>query len=359
MIRVTQSCRPAGRRQRGAAALITVLFLLIVVAFAVLVSLSMSGSDVSDSAYQHNSVQALFLADSALETATYNYTNGGCSNAGIGANVTPIGLGSGGFTRVSATVVGAYCQIRASGTVGNVTRTVDGSISMTGGGAITADISPLTPYANFSASPSISYTVPAGASILLVGLAINNANATVSVKYGSTTMSPGPSVASASPWPRAQIWYLVNPPAGTANIVATINPATEVVMGATWFSGVNTSTGASAPWDTAAATATGNGKTASVTITPVTSGAWVFEVVAIDANDTTTMGSLTNRTSRWKANSNGNVRGAASVIGPVSAAVTPTWSWTTGNNAKWSHAAVALRPGGGSPQLVRWTEVVN
>ena len=347
----------AGGRQRGAAALITVLFLLIVVAFAVLVSLEMSGSDVSDSAYQHNSVSALFLAESALETATYNYTIGGCSNAGIGASATPISLGNGGFLRTSATVVGANCQIRVSGTVGNVTRTADGSISMTGGGAIIAG----TPGFTFGTTTvSLTYNVPAGASILLVGLSTNNAVGTVSMTYGGTAMTLGATAVSANSWPRAQIWYLTNPPAGSASVSVSINQTAEIVLGAMSFSGANTAT----PLDVAAVTSTGKGKTASLTITPVTNQAWVFEVLAVN-NDPNTLGMATpvisGRTSRWNATSNGGVRGAASTIGPISpaAGVSPGWSWTLNSKQKWSQAAVALRPGAGGPQLVRWTEVVN
>ena len=353
------------RQQRGAAALITVLFLLIVVAFAVLVSLTMSGSDVSDSASQHNSVQALFLAESAIERAS-GRAAAGIACASLAPDTTAFAAGS--STVVAATVVGANCKLRVTGTVAGNTRTVD-AVLTPAGGAITADPSVMTPYANFSASPSIpSYTVPAGASILLVGISISNANSTASVTYGGTAMSPGPSIAGASPWPRARIFYLVSPPAGSASIVATLNPGSEVVMGARWFSGVNTSTGVNAPWDVAAATATGNGnpKRATVPITPVTSGAWIFETTAIDKDDVTCLGAtaactaLTNQLFRWEASANGNVRGAASTVGPVSPAATQSsaWSWTTGNVNKWSQAAVALRPGG-SPSLLSWSEVVQ
>ena len=68
-----------------------------------------------------------------------------------------------------------------------------------------------------------------------------------------------------------------------------------------------------------------------------------------------------NVTLRWNRTSNGNGRGAASTIGPISpaAAVSPGWDWTTSNKEKCVQAAVALQPGGGSPQLVLWSEVVN
>jgi hypothetical protein len=329
------------RKQGGAAALITVLFLLIVVAFSVLVSLNMSGSDVSDSTAQHNSVQALFLAESAIERASGRY-----AAATPCASLAPDSatLASGSFTVATATLVGANCQIRVIGTAAGTTRTVD-AVLKSGGGAITADTSVLTPsWGSGTSRTLLSYTVPANASILLVGLSINNVTATInSVTYGGTAMTPGPLAVGQNPWPRAQIYYLVNPPVGTANVVASFSQNSEVVMGARWFSGVNTSTGTTppAPFDVVASTNTGNGnpKIATVPITPATNGAWVFEVTAIDNNDTTTMTPQANRLLAWYRQSNGNVRGGASTIGPIS-------------------PAVALRPGG-SPSLLSWSEVVQ
>ena len=348
-------------RQRGAAALMTVMFLLIVVAFAVLVSLNMSGSDVSDSAYQHNSVHALFLAASALETATYHYTVGGCGNAGIAANVTPISLGNGGYTRISATVVGANCRIRTSGTVGNVTRTVEGSITMTGGGAVTAGVAASTfGQRNANAPLNLSYTVTAGTSILLVALSSENESATVSMSYGGTPMTLAVSVVTSNSWPRAEIWYLTNPPVGTANVAASMNQTAEMVLGALRFSGVSAVT----PFDVAPVTNSDNSKSTSLTITPVTNQAWVFEVLTVNSDPNTlamATPAIPGRSLRWNRTSSGNGRGAASTIGPINpaAAVSPGWDWSASNKEKSAQAAVALQPGGGSPQLVLWTEVLN
>lgn len=355
---------PRRFRQGGAAALMTLVFLLIVVGMAVVVALKMSGSDVFDTASQQNSVQALFLAESAVERTAQRLSGTACASLGTEG---PISLGSGSFSVVAPApyVDAGLCRVRVAGTVGSVTRTVDAWLSSSGGGAITADTSVMTtPYANASASPSVPYTVPAGASILLVGISINNVGVTInSVTYGGTPMTAGP-VMSTNPRPRVRIYYLVNPPAGTANVVANLQSSSEVVMGARWFSGVNTATGATAPFDVAPASATGNGnpRVAQVSITPVTSGAWVFEALAIDQDDTTTMTAQANppRSLAWFAASNGNVRGGASVIGPISPVTTQSPRWTWGGNVnKWVQVAVALRPGGGAPKVVQWTEVVQ
>lgn len=343
--------------QRGVAALMAVLFLLFMLSVVLVIAHQMAATDVYDSGAQNNSVEALFLAESGVERTAQRLTGTACISLGTEG---PVSLGNGSFSVVTPApyLDTGLCRVRVSGTVGRVTRTLDAWLSSPSGGTITTDTLPQTTTVGSGSSRTLSYTVPADASILLVGLSFNNASVTATVKYGTTDMTLGPSAAGASPWPRAQIWYLVNPPAGTANVVASFSSSVETIMGARWFSGVNTGT-ATAPWDVAEVVNNANGKATTITITPVTSGAWIFEVAAMAANDVTTMGALTNRTSRWNTNSNGNVRGAASTIGPVSTTQTPTWRWPTGNNNKWSQAAVALQPGGGSVSVRKWSEVVN
>jgi hypothetical protein len=340
------------RNQRGAAAMITVLFLLIVVGFAVLVSLDMSGSDVSDSTSQHNSVQALFLAESGLEEVAGRMPAvGGC--AGIAPPYTRT-LGAGSFTVVSAGIAGVLCQVRVSGTVGNVTRTVDGWLT-NAVGAVALDAT-RSSFGNTSLL-SFSHPVAAGASILVVGISIDRANTAINnVSYAGQALTPLGSAGTANR-PEASIWFLLNPPAGTANVQVSLGANERVVAGTASFFGVNTTT----PFDIPVALATGNNNTAaSVTLTPVTDDAWIFEVVAVNDNHNLTPNpAIAGRIQRWEETFNNRVTGAGSTIGPVSpaAARTPRWTWTGGNES-WAQAAAALRPGG-SPQLVRWSEVVQ
>ncbi|MHB8453800.1 MAG: hypothetical protein ACYDDO_03680 [Acidiferrobacterales bacterium] len=123
-------------RERGAATLMVILFLLIVIAFAVLVASSMSGSDIMDSASQQNSVNALFLAESGLERASSSYLSlTSCGSLLVGG---PYTLGDGSFTISSATTAdfsGAplptgECDVQSVGTVGLVTRTVEGILEL-------------------------------------------------------------------------------------------------------------------------------------------------------------------------------------------------------------------------------------
>lgn len=347
-------------RQRGMAALMTVLFLLVVVGFAVLVALGMSGSDIGDTSNQHNSVAALFLAESGVERAMWRLGQGtACTSVGPDS----ASLGNGTFNVVSGALSGSNCQIQVKGIVGNVTRTISALASIPSGGATAQTLQwtwstgntnkwayaavALRPSGSITAgavggpvtgagtSRTLSYTVPAGASILLVGISVDQATTAITMTYGGTAMTSGVTAVGVNPWPKAQIFYLINPPAGTANIVANMSISTEAVMGAMAFSGVTVGTGATTPFDVAPITNSGNSKVASVTITPATSGAWIFDTLSINANDTTTMTAMTNRVSRWNTNSNGNVRGDASTLGPV----------TSG--------------GTGSPNLLTWTEIVS
>ncbi len=339
------------RNQSGAAAMITVLFLLIVVGFTMLVSLTMSGSDVSDSTSQHNSVQALFLAESGLEEVAGRMSAvGGC--AGIAPPYTRT-LGPGSFTVVSAGIAGLFCQVRVSGTVGSVTRTVDGWLT-NAVGAIALDAS----RSSFGTTYLLSFSLPVavGASILVVGISIDRANTAISgVTYAGQALTLHGSAGTSSR-PEASIWYRLNPPAGTANVQVSLSANEQVVAGTASFLGVNTTT----PFDVPVALATGSSSTAaSVTLTPVSDGAWIFEVVAVnDDHDLTPNPAIAGRTQHWEETFNNRVTGAGSTIGPISpaAARTPRWTWT--GKERWAQAGSALRPGG-SPQLVRWSEVVQ
>ena len=86
-------------RQRGAAALMIVLFLLVVGSVAVLTALSTSGSDTGDTASQHNSVAALDLAESGLERVAGRLSTGAtCTSLGTEG---PYSLGQGTFSIIT------------------------------------------------------------------------------------------------------------------------------------------------------------------------------------------------------------------------------------------------------------------
>jgi hypothetical protein len=336
------------RVQRGIATVMTAFVLMLLVLAGLAVALNMSASDIHDSSTQGTSAQALFLAESGLERVARRLAGTAC---GAGLMEGAIAYGGGQFQVVAPTpsLVGGQCQVRIAGRVGPVTRTVDAWFAGTGG-AITID----TVQWNAARTTLLSFAHPvtAGASVLVVGVSIDRANTSINyVRYGGVNLTQI-AVAFSGTNPEASIWYMVNPPAGTANVTISLGGNEEVIAGAISLFGVNTTT----PFDVAAATSTGNGNAASVTITPVTSGAWVFDVMAVNNGKDVTP-TAAGQTQHWESAVNNRVTGAASTIGPVNPAAprTPRWTWT-GSAQAWAHAAVTLRPGG-VPRIVRWSEV--
>ncbi|MHB8256750.1 MAG: hypothetical protein ACYDHY_08305 [Acidiferrobacterales bacterium] len=123
-------------RERGAATLMAVLFLLIVIAFAVLVATSMSGSDITDTSLGQSGVSALLLAESGIERAAARYVAGTpCNSLAVDG---PYALGQGSFTINAhyttdfsgASLPAGECRVQSVGTVGRVQRTVQAILQL-------------------------------------------------------------------------------------------------------------------------------------------------------------------------------------------------------------------------------------
>jgi len=376
MLAHRRMCSPVQcRHQGGAAAMITVLFLLIVVGFSVLVSLNMSGSDVSDSTSQHNSVQALFLAESAIERATRRYASIPCASlAPDSASLT-----SGTFTVTSATVVGANCQIRVTGTAAGNTRTVDAQLT-NAGGTIALEQANNFPNTNTNGtahSRSVPMTIGGTGRVLVVAITTDSAsNAIGSVTYAGQALAfrAGANQAGGGGRPRMEVWTLADNPVGTIpvganNVVVTFAGGAGVVdqmeVGAMFFTGVDVSTAIShldvSPIPASATQSANNGTTASVSITPVTNGAWIVDGVSINGGSNASpilMTSIGTRQQRWNQVLGASIAGAGATYGPINPAVASTLTWTWNSNQRWAQVAIALRPGG-NPRVVQWSEVVN
>jgi hypothetical protein len=315
------------------------------------VALNMSASDIHDSSTQGTSVQALFLAESGLERTANRLTMPPVPPCDAGLAGGWIGYGGGQFRVVDAAPDAGQCRVRVAGRVGQVTRTVDAWFAGAGG---TIVLDTVRSSSGRTTLLTFAHPVAAGASILVVGVSIDRASTAINyVRYGGTDLTPL-GVAYSGNNPEASIWFLLNPPAGTANVTVGLGGNEEVSAGAISFFGVSTTT----PFDVPIATNTGNtGTAASVTITPVTDGAWIFDVMAVNSNNNVTE-TAAGQVWRWEFQVNNRVSGAGSTIGPVSPAAprTPRWTWT--GNDPWAHAAAALRPGG-VPRITRWSEVVQ
>jgi hypothetical protein len=334
--------------------MITVLFLLIVVGFAVLVSLDMSGSDVSDSTSQHNSVQGLFLAESGLERALYRYSSGTACGATLMEG--PIAFGAGTYSivapegAVAPYISAGACVVGARGFVGNNARTIEASMTGGVGGAIahTADSSR---NATNQGNANWNLNIPASTNrLLVVGVSIrNNASQTVSqVRYDGIALTRVGFLNNGTS-ARVEIWRLINPPTGNRQVDVIMSAAASFVGGAISFSGVDQTT----PIE-ASNFASGNSATASVTVTTLRSGAWVVDTLATANANSVAVGA--NQTRRWRGGPGTSTRGAGSTETPAAIGnVDMSWAITSQN---WAMGAVALRPAGAS-RIVGWREVVR
>lgn len=114
-------------RERGAATVILALFLLVMVAFALLVTLNMGTSDITDSAAHDDAVEALFLAESGIERAAKRFADGTpCTTAALAESVA---FGRGTFTLLEAVFTANICRVRVQGEVLAAKRVVLGDAS--------------------------------------------------------------------------------------------------------------------------------------------------------------------------------------------------------------------------------------
>ena len=351
--------------QCGAVTLIAVILLITVVTFSALVAALYTNTGVNDTLNQDDSTAALFLAETGLENAAYNFSaSGTCDSAGVGVGTTNYGRGS--FEIVSGVTSGLYCQITTYGIIGSVRRTAQADVQP-GGGAIAAAVSSTSPpWSTFNATAvSWSYNVPATGSnrLLVVGISWRaDAGQTVSlVRYNGVNMtlgagpvtrtSAGTSISTAT-------YYLVNPATGANNVTFTVSGSgSRGIVGAAVFSGVDQTT----PRDNTAATASGatNSPQPSISVTTVTANAWVFSVGGVVGGNSLT---ATNGTQIWGPNAQTggggpHAEGAASYRGPIATPGAASMTWSAGTSGIWVLAAFPIRPAAtGSPSIFSWTE---
>lgn len=358
------------KSQRGVVALMAVLFLLFMLGVVLLLAHQMAATDVYDSAAQNNSVEALLLAETGVERATARFATVACNALGEAA----IPYGRGQFTisnGLSTDFAGAAlpanrCRVPVAGEILGVLRVgrrVEAIIER-GGAAIAA-----TPATNGRATTNLltfGHTVAAGEILLLVGISVDRTDTLINnVTYAGVGLTRAAQAnGTGNGRPKAEIWFLLNPPVGLANVQVAMSVSDQVIAGAMSFQGVTTTSPFFGFADGNPVTSSDPPQSgASLTITPATNNAWVFEVVAVNntANNLTAPAIAgQTRVTRWNPLAvSGNVRGGGSTIGPINPAVgiTANWTWT-GGGERWAQAAVSLRPGGPS-RVVAWRELTN
>src|SRR6058998_1992673 len=194
---------------------------------------------------------------------------------------------------------------------------------------------------------SISFTDGTGTNgLLIVGGTVDN-SAITGVTYQNIALTLA--VADTQK-PFTSIWYLVNPPSGTANVVVTSASSTPAAIGVISFNGVDQTT----PIPTTAKNDNANGATspATVSITNANANSWVMDVVGSGDLHGFTNGAST--TTQWNVINSGN-SGASSTKGPLSASTVTNFSWTLGNADAWNDVAVEIKPFAGTSQVISTT----
>ena len=154
--------QPGRHDQRGAAALMAAVFLILVVSILGLITLRLAATSVNDSLLNHDGVAALFLAETGLERAAGQLAAGtvtcGTGLAGswtlAGGTISIANLGA-GFTTdfAGAALPSGQCRVQATGTTGLFTaeRSIEGVIATSGG--------------NFLGSANSNFNAPVGSCV--------------------------------------------------------------------------------------------------------------------------------------------------------------------------------------------------
>ncbi len=202
----------AQRLQQGLVSVIALLFLVSVVVFILMQSLSMSGSKSLETQQYFDSVAALALAEGGKEAALAGITQAVntdetqfLSSCGSYASSSPIDLGRGTFqyTPSSTTPTSTLCPIRVTGTVGQAHRTLESRINLSfqvGTGGYGTDI---------AMTLNNPYSVPAAAVFNLAWR-----------RQGSTGASPagGQAVASACILPECGMQWNLESSSGLPSV---------------------------------------------------------------------------------------------------------------------------------------------
>jgi uncharacterized repeat protein (TIGR01451 family) len=188
---------------------------------------------------------------------------------------------------------------------------------------------------------TFAHTVGVGMDrVLIVGVSIYNSNKTVtSITYGGTALTRLGFLdgGSGSNDRRMEMWRLINPPTGTANVVVNFSSSAKAVIGSASFFGVNQATPNGSFVSNEAST-----NLATLTV-PSAAGELVIDCMAVQGNAATaTVGA--GQTQLWNdySRSNGGAVVGTSSTEPGAASVAMTWNLSTSDY--WVIGAVSLKP---------------
>ncbi len=185
-----------------------------------------------------------------------------------------------------------------------------------------------------------NFTVSGSNTLLIVGVSIRQTttNQSVSsVRYGTAGNFTRVGTFTNAPI-QVELWQLVAPPAGTANIVVTLSATARFVAGAQLFTGVDQTTPLG-PY----ATNSGTSTAASVTV-PAATGEYVIDILG--NQNTATATAINGGTRRWtnittSPTGNANTRGSCSTKAGASSV---KMDWTLSASRVWAIMAVPVVP---------------
>ncbi len=193
-----------------------------------------------------------------------------------------------------------------------------------------------------------SHTVGLGVDrVLVVGVSIYNANKTVaSLTYGGLPLTQIGFLdgGTGNNDRRMEMWMLVNPPVGTADVSITMSSGAKLVAGATSFFGVNTATPIGGFFSNEAQT-----NLATIAV-PSAAGELVMDVLSVTGNAATALVGP-GQSQLWNLYSQSN---GGAVVGTASTepgAASVTMSWNLATTEYWVVGAISLKPAPPRPFL--------
>jgi uncharacterized repeat protein (TIGR01451 family) len=275
----------------------------------------------------------------------FSASGGGTSNNGV-AIWPPFNLISGSTTNFTLTLTTPAVG-KLTNTVSSTADTYDPDTSNNDGSAAGANVVTIV---SPQGSPSFvsganatatnvstmfwSHTVPSGANrLLLAGFSFgDNSKTVLSVTCGGTNLS---FVGRSAVYRGVELWSLVNPPVGTANIVATWSGKADTVLWSASFTNVD-QTSPLGSFQSASAQST----TPSLTVGSAT-GNLVVDILAAtgDAGTLTADANQTTIAADNTGTAGGNARGGGSY---KTGASSVTMSWTLEASKSWDLGAVTL-----------------
>lgn len=183
---------------------------------------------------------------------------------------------------------------------------------------------------------TLSHTAGGNSRVLVVAVLLEDSTSVSSVTYSGQNLIQIRSDQVAGSGRHSELWYLVSPPVGTANVVADLAGKAKIVLGAITLNGVSQSS----PVDTSNGDADGSSTVdPSVTLTTTSPGSFIIDALST-GKGTLTAGA--QQVKRYEL-TQGQLDGAGSTMetdtqGPY------TMSWTNnGGFDPWALSAAAFR----------------